>query len=336
MFSKGQKRHTLNGIWFVSLFAFASCYIGEIPIFKQIGFSVLTIAIILGVIYGNSLYKGIPSEWLPGIKFSQQYILRLGIILYGFRITFQEIIKVGKAGFIVDTIIIFTTFLIGTFIGYKILKLDKDTAMLTAAGSSICGAAAVLATESVLESESYKAAVAVATVVIFGTISMFLYPFLYKFTGMNPESFGIYIGSTVHEVAQVVAAGKSVSDIAMDTAVIVKLTRVMLLAPFLFILGLFIKRKSNKNMKNHIVIPWFALFFIGVAGFNSLHFLPKNIINGINKVDTFLLAMAMAALGMETNLNKIKGVGIKPLIEAFILFVYLVIGGYYLNRFFSI
>ena len=330
MFSKGQKSHTLNGIWFVSLFAFASCYIGEFPFFTHIGFSVLTIAIILGVIYGNSLYKGIPQEWLPGIKFSQQYILRLGIILYGFRITFQEIVNVGKTGIIIDLIIILTTFIIGTFVGYKILKLDKDTAMLTAAGSSICGAAAVLATESVLESESYKAAVAVATVVIFGTISMFLYPFLYKISGMTAQNFGIYIGSTVHEVAQVVAAGKSVSDIAMDTAVIVKLTRVMLLAPFLFILGLFM----NKNKKNHVIIPWFALIFIGVAGFNSFHFLSENIVKAINKFDTFLLAMAMAALGMETNLNKIKGVGIKPLIEAFIIFIYLVVGGYYLNKFF--
>lgn len=142
-----------------------------------------------------------------------------------------------------------TTYLFGYYLGTRVFKLDKDLCMLTAIGSSICGAAAVLGTDAVLKAKSHKVSLAVATVVLFGTISMFLYPFLAKLGLLSPEYFGMYIGSTVHEVAQVVAAGSAVSPVTMDTAVIVKLTRVMMLVPYLFLLGLYLAKNQEQSVK---------------------------------------------------------------------------------------
>jgi uncharacterized integral membrane protein (TIGR00698 family) len=263
-------------------------------------------------------------------------VLRIAIVLLGFRITYQQIYHVGPAGFIADAVMLTTTFLLAVWLGKKIFKLDSDTSILVGSGSSICGASAVLATEGVLASESYKAALAVATVTIFGTISMFVYPILYKagyFPGLDDKLFGIYVGSTVHEVAQVVAAGFSVSPLAGEDATIVKLTRVMMLAPLLIILSFYLAKKSDSGKMDlkSIPIPWFVFVFIGVSGLNSLDMLSTGIVNAINEFDTFLLALAMAALGIETNMNKIKNAGLKPIYLATLLFVWLLVGGYFVT-----
>ena len=151
--------------------------------------------------------------------------------------------------------------------------------------------------------------------------------------GFDAKEYGIYVGATVHEVAQVVVAANAISPEAGDTGVIVKMTRVMMLAPFLLVIALFVTGKSNGGEKTKIMIPWFAVYFLLVVGFNSLQLVPQNIISVINELDTFLLAMAMAALGIETNFNKIKGVGMKPIYLALILFVWLVVVGYALIKF---
>jgi len=291
------------------------------------------VGIILGMVYGNTLRGSFPKTWDPGVAFSAKKILRLAIILYGFRITFQEIGDVGATGLMVAVVMLTSTFFLGTWFGTKILKLDRDTSILTAAGSSICGAAAVLATEPVLKAEPQKSATAVSTVVLFGTISMFLYPMLYGLGvyDMVPAEYGVYVGGSVHEVAQVVAAGGAIPG-APDNAVIVKMTRVMLLAPTLILLGLYVSRTESKNAGKgsavKLVIPWFAVGFIAVAGFNSLDLLPESVVRWIILIDTFLLTMAMTALGMETNLKKMKEVGLKPFYVALVMFFWLVIGGF--------
>ncbi|MDE5922674.1 MAG: putative sulfate exporter family transporter, partial [Muribaculum sp.] len=165
----------LHGILLIAVFACAAFYIGEAQILKDISFSPMIIGIILGMLYANSLRNHLPETWVPGIQFCSKKVLRLGIILYGFRLTFQDIVNVGVAGIVVDVIIVVVTILGGIWIG-RMLKMDRDTALLTSVGSGICGAAAVLGAESTIRTQAYKTAVAVATVVIFGTISMFLYP----------------------------------------------------------------------------------------------------------------------------------------------------------------
>ncbi len=342
-FSKKNRPHTIHGLLFVALFAASATYISEFFFFQNLGISPLIIGIVLGMIYANTLRGHLPKEWGEGIVFSTKTLLRIAIVFYGFRLTFQSIAQVGLAGIIVSSLIVTLTFIIGYFFGTKILKLDKETTILTSTGSSICGAAAVLATEPVLKSSAYKSAIAVSTVVLFGTISMFLYPYLYK-TGvldLATDSMGIYIGGTLHEVAHVVAAGNAVGEDAAKIAVIVKMIRVMMIAPFLIILGIWLtkmnrSRNADKSWrKTKLNIPWFALGFIAIAGFNSLNLLSLKVVTVINNLDTFALTMAMTALGMETGIDKFKGVGLKPIYLAFILFIWLIFGGYYITKFAS-
>jgi uncharacterized integral membrane protein (TIGR00698 family) len=183
------------------------------------------------MVVGNTVYPKIWQSCDGGVIFAKQHLLRLGIILYGFRLTFAQIADVGVSGILIDVLTLSSTFL-SPVPRQKVFGLDKHTSWLIGAGSSICGAAAVLATEPVVKAEASKVTVAVATVVIFGTIAIFLYPAMYPLLAhwFTPEAYGIYMGSTMHEVAQVVAAGHAVSPDAENAAVIAKMLRVMMLA----------------------------------------------------------------------------------------------------------
>lgn len=329
----------LHGVLLIALFSCAAFYIGGADFFKQLSFSPMIIGIILGMLYANSLRNHLPETWVPGIQFCSKKLLRLGIILYGFRLTFQDVVAVGAAGIVIDCIVVAVTIIGGVYIG-KALKMDSDIALLTSVGSGICGAAAVLGAESTIRTQAYKTAVAVATVVIFGTISMFLYPIAYRtgMLGLTPEQMGIFSGSTQHEVAHAVGAGNAMGDDIAKVAIIVKMIRVMLLVPVLFILGYWValkaaKKGGAKGEKGKIAVPWFALGFLAVIGFNSFNLLPAPVVDVINYIDTFLLTMAMVALGAETSIDKFKKAGAKPFVLAFILDLWLIGGGWLMAKY---
>lgn len=339
-FSKVNRPHSINGIIFTSLFAAFSFYIANLNWVSQKGFSPLVVAIVLGMIYGSTFRPYLPTEWNLGIQFISKRILRLAIVLYGFRLTFQEVIQVGVPGLFLDVLIVGLTLFVGAWVGRKIFKLDKQTALLISSGAAICGAAAVLATEGVLKNEAHKTSIAVLSVVLFGTIAMFLYPFLQHLNlfGLSNTHYAIYAGATIHEVAQVLIAGTNISPETGHLAVVVKMTRVILLAPTLFILNWQLARSSSTTKDSAVVafgkmpIPWFAVLFIVVIAFNSLHAMPSIFVSSINALDTFLLTLAMAALGMDTNLRKIGNLGLKPLYFSFCLFLWLLFGGYGLAK----
>ena len=347
-FSPQNRKGTLSGIVFVAIFSAAATYIADLNSIKALGLSPLVIGIVLGIFYANTLHNNTPKAWQSGITFSAKKILRFAIVFYGFRITFQEIAAVGMEGFLVSLIMLTSTLILGSWAGYKLFGMEKDTSILTASGAAVCGAAAVLATEPVLKSEEYKAAIAVSMVVLFGTVSMFLYPVLYTtifeqatgFLHMTGREFGIYVGGTIHEVAQVVAVPASIPNASKemaDAAVIVKMTRVIMIAPMLIVLGLYLSYVAKKEGgetggKMKLVIPWFAVYFIMVAGFNSLHLVPQNIVDIINEIDTFLLTMAMTALGMGTIFAKFKGLGLAPVYTAAAMFGWLVVGGFVVTK----
>ena len=342
---KGNNANMVNGVVFVVVIAMVATYLAGLDFFKQFAISPLIIGIVTGISCGNILSQELLKAGHAGIVFSTKTLLRAGIVFYGFRLTFQHVVHVGLAGFLLSTIMVVSTFIFGYWFGTKVLKLDRALSILISAGSSICGAAAVLATEPVIKAEPYKTSIAVATVVVFGTIAMFIYPILYQqgFLGFDEKTMGVYIGATLHEVAHVVGAGASMSDNVAHTAIIVKMLRVMLLAPFLLILSIwsmrFIKQtytnkghiQDNHDMKGAVTIPWFALGFIGVVGFNSLNMLSTSVVHHINQLDNFALTMAMTALGIETRLNKFNGIGFKPIYLASVLFLYLMTAGYLLS-----
>ncbi|SMR69467.1 MULTISPECIES: YeiH family protein [Stenotrophomonas] len=325
----------LPGLLLVGLVAAASLYLAELPWLQAHGLSALTVAIVAGIVVGNTFYPRLAPASTAGVGFSKHWLLRAGIVLYGLRLTFQDIGHVGIAGVLMDVLVVASTFGLACWLGVRVFKMEREAAMLIGAGSAICGAAAVMAAEPVVRGRAAQVTVAVSTVVVFGTVAMFLYPALYAllqshgWLAMDAQQYGLFTGATVHEVAQVVAAGRAVSEPAADTAVITKMVRVMLLAPFLIALSLWLARggKAADGGKARIVVPWFAFGFVAVAGLNSLHLLPAGPQAGLVQLDTVLLAMAMAALGLTTHVSALRQAGLKPLLLALILFGWLLFGG---------
>lgn len=293
--------------------------------------SALTLAIVLGMGLGNAAPKGL-LDWIhPGLRFSQQKLLRAGIVLYGVRLTLGDLARLGPRAMVFDVMVISVVLMAGYWVGTRVFGLDRDTALLVSAGSGICGAAAVLATDRVIESESHKASVAVATVVAFGTIAMFLYPALYPLTGFSERQFGVYTGATVHEVAQVLAAGRAVSQAASDTAVITKMLRVLLLAPALLIISR-LRGSGGSSATGRIHFPWFVFWFGAVIAVQSMVKLPSTLRGNLIDLDTVLLSAAMFALGVSTRWQQLKQAGTRPLLLAAVIFAGLVTGGWAVTR----
>ncbi|WP_013588169.1 YeiH family protein [Paraburkholderia phenoliruptrix] len=337
-------RGQLNGILFVALFAAAVTRIAEMPAIAGLGLSPLIVGIVAGAIYGNALRDGMPASWAAGVNFSARKLLRIAVAFFGLRVSLQEIAQVGLPGLAESVLIVVSTLVIGTWAGMKIMKLDRDTALLTAAGSAICGAAAVLAFESTLQSKPHKSAMAVGSVVLFGTLSMFLYPVLFNAGWLHLDTVGagLFFGGTIHEVAQVVGAASNVSPEATHIATIVKMTRVMLLVPVLLVAGLWVNRAARRDASTaglqagasghpqhagKLAIPWFALGFLAFVVINSLHVLPQAATTTLNTLDTFALTMAMTALGIETRVSQIRQAGPRALTTGLILYAWLIAGG---------
>ncbi|KAA6205839.1 MAG: YeiH family protein [Candidatus Tokpelaia sp.] len=332
------------GIVFTAVLACISFFLAQMPFFAKAGFGSLTLAIIIGMLVGNTFFARLALSTGRGVDFAKNRFLRLGIILYGFGITLQEIGAVGGRGIIIDIIMVSAVFFFGLLLGPKLFGLDKESSILISTGSAICGVAAIMAVEPVLKTPPPKVSLAVAATVVFGTISLFLYPLLYPYLGFDSRQFGIYIGSTVHEVAQVAAAGKAVSEETAANAIIVKMIRVMLLVPFLLLLSAWQARwrarktakagltaGANEGNRGKILIPWFALFFVLASVIASLHIMPAALLRFLQITGTLLLTMAMAALGLRTHYSSIRQAGTRPLALAFALFLFLLIGGGFIN-----
>ena len=343
------------GLLLSAALAAVAIRLGALGWLQAHGMSALTVAIVLGIVLGNTIYPSIATRSAPGVMFSKATLLRAGVILYGLRLTLHDIGQVGVTGVLIDGLLLGSTFALACFLGTRVFGLDRHTSMLIGAGNAICGAAAVMATEPLLRAKAEKVTVAISTVVVFGTIAIFVYPALYELNQhwllmpAGTQTFGIYAGSTIHEVAQVFAAGRSISADTANTAVITKMVRVMMLAPFLILLSGWLARDEAQEHAaasaaagtaaqgatatpgRKLTIPWFAFAFIGMVIFNSLALLPHAAVATAIDVDTFLLAMAMGALGLTTHLSAIRRAGMKPLLLGGVLFVWLVGGGALIN-----
>jgi uncharacterized integral membrane protein (TIGR00698 family) len=199
----------------------------------------------------------------------------------------------------------------------RLAQASQTLAELIAAGTSVCGASAVIATNTVTEGSDEDVAYAVACVTVFGTLSMFLYPVLGTLIHLDMHHYGLWAGSSIHEIAQVVAAAFQHGKEAGDFGTIAKLSRVMLLAPLVMTLGIIAVRRgagaSGAKADRKTPMPWFVLGFIAMIGVNSLGVIPADATHAVTPVTTFLLTMALAAMGLETDIRKLKAKGVRPL-----------------------
>lgn len=248
----------------------------------------------------------------PGIEFTSKSILRAGVALLGLRIAFSDIASLGQTLVLEIVALVFLVIAFG-MLGAKLAGRDWHYGALTGGAVAICGASAALAISAVLpkskisEQDTLLTVIAVTTL---STLAMVLYPVLFGWLGLNDTQTGFLIGATIHDVAQVVGAGYSVSETSGDTATVVKLLRVALLPLVLIALALALKKTEGATIR----LPWFLAVFIGLMVFGNFVALPEWLLNFANDLSRAFLIMAVAALGMKTSLSELRAVGSAKLI----------------------
>jgi len=279
----------------------------------------MILSIFIGILFHNVIRT--PAVAKAGVAFSLRRILRLAIILLGLQLTAQQVGGVGGAGIAVIVATLVSTFLFTTWVG-RLLGVDAKLTQLIAAGTSICGASAVIATNTVTDGSDEDVAYAVACVTVFGSIAMFSYPLLVGALHLDAHAYGLWAGSSIHEIAQVVAAAYQDGTRAGDFGTIAKLTRVMMLAPVVLSLGLLLRIRGGKSSAK-VPAPWFVVGFIALIVLNSLITIPTEIKAPVGMVTTFGLSMALAAMGLETDIRKLRAEGLRPLLLGLIAFLFI-------------
>lgn len=330
----------LYGILFLAFFSLLSLFISATltPFLSPL---------IIGILLGAALSPFYPKlnqhyDIQAGITFGAKKLLRLGIILYGSYITLGEIATLGLNGFLISLFIVAGVFIAAIFIG-KMLKLDNEISLLVGIGSAVCGAAAILALESTLKTHPSKSSVALGFIVIFGLIGMILLPAIYyaNILPLNDYQWGIFIGASLHEVANVVGAA-AISPESQNVAIIVKMTRVVLLVPLLLIISYIIFKLNQKRVQddtnipngdthakqNALYIPYFAFGFLGVIVLNSFIDFPPVVVESTQFASKICLVFAMVALGLQIDWQKFISFGAKTFALALILFIILMFGTY--------
>ncbi|WP_404384851.1 YeiH family protein [Caenispirillum salinarum] len=301
-------RAALPGLALAAVIAAVAMAVRALPGMATV--SPLILAIVIGIGLRNIF--GLPAVLVPGIKASLKRVLRAGIVLLGLQLTLGQVIAVGGPGLLVVVATLAATFVFTLWLG-RVLGVDRPLTELMATGTSVCGASAVIAANTVSEGSDEDVAYAVAAVTVFGSIAMLTYPWLAEVLGLKPLVYGLWTGATVHEVAQVVAAGFQGGTEAGELSTIVKLSRVVLLAPVVIVLGLMAARRHGASKRGKAPAPWFVAGFLLMIGINSADLLPVQARAPLVAATPFLLAMGMAAMGLETDVRRLAAKGLRPL-----------------------
>ena len=274
-------------------------------------------AIFLGMLFANT--SGVPAAAGPGMGLCGKKLLRAAVALLGLQVTLDHVAGAGAAGIAGAAVALTTTFLFTLWLG-RLMGVSRALTWLLAGGVSICGASAAAAVGSATRAREEEVAYAIACVTVFGTAAMFLYPLLMDVLGLGPSAYGQWIGFSVHEVAQVVAAGFQRGEVEGQAAVVAKLTRVMMLAPVVMCVAIAASRALRKETGERLSVarsfPVFVLAFIALAVANTLELVPAPVHAAGVAATPVLLTAALAALGLATRFEHVMQHGLRPLILA--------------------
>ncbi len=296
--------------------------------------STVLIAILLGIIMGNA-FTPRPGMMI-GLDFTQQYILKLGIIFLGIRLSFSDLIKFGS---IAIPLVIFC--ILGVIILIKLLikkvPISSKMSYLIAIGTSVCGATAIVATAPVIKAKKTEVAYAIANITLFGVIAMLIYPYFAEwYFDNNSLETGLFLGTSIHETSQVAAAGliydqQFNNPETLDVATVTKLIRNTFLVVLIPLFAFLYNRGEIKDRKYSIIniFPYFVIGFIGMiivrnlgdqvfTTENEYFIIWSNFIDYLKVLATVFLTMAMAAVGISINLGELKSMGYKPFIVGLI------------------
>ncbi|WP_245438163.1 MULTISPECIES: YeiH family protein [unclassified Mesorhizobium] len=286
-------------------------------------FSPMILAVVAGMVYSNVL--GTPAHAKAGIAFSQKRLLRFAIVLLGFQLTLGQVVSIGAGGVGIVAATLGATFLFTVTLG-RLIGVDAKLAQLIAAGTSICGASAIVATNIVTDARDEDVTYAVASITLFGTVAMLAFPLLAPALGLDQHAFGLWAGASIHEVAQVIGAGFQNGTQSGEIATVAKLTRVAMLAPTVIALGLMARRGSRDQSAARPPMPWFVAAFVAVVALNSLVTVPAEVKSAMALATTIMLTMGLAAMGLQADISQLRSRGLRPLALAFCAFLF--IGGF--------
>ncbi len=279
--------------------------------------SPLMLAILLGMSVRNLL--GRPEAARAGIALCLRTPLRTGIVLLGLQVTLAEILGIGVGGLAILGFALFGTFFFTLWLGER-LGVRAGLTTLIATGTGVCGASAIVAANTVVRDNEEAVAYALATVTLFGTIAMFAYPVLGGILPLNDRGYGLWTGASVHEVAQVVAAGFARGETTGEFATVAKLARVLLLAPLVIGMGLWVQRQlaraadpQEAAVRGRVPMPWFVFGFLGMVLLAGTGWVPPEARQTSTLLAQSLLALALAAVGLETDVRKLIAQGWQPL-----------------------
>jgi uncharacterized integral membrane protein (TIGR00698 family) len=266
---------------------------------------------ILGATFGR-----IEEAFKPGLRFSAKKVLRAGIVLLGFRLSLSELGKLGPRALVAVIAVVIATFF-GTQWLARRLGLTRSLGLLMATGYSICGASAIAAVEPFADASEEEVAYSIALVTLCGTLAIFLLPGLGTLLGLSAGEFGAWVGASVHDVGQVVAAASTHGEVSLKVATLVKLTRVAMLAPLLAGVAVSARRRQGEaalaGVKRPPLLPLFIVLFLAASAITSTGVLSSRLLADIKNAETILLGMGLVGLGSNVDLRKLRAVGGRPL-----------------------
>jgi len=314
----------LPGLAVAALLAWAAMSLADFPPLKQnLHLNALLLVILLGMLVRSFL--PLPAATQPGIRVAQRPVLRWAVAGLGFRLSLPELWKIGAPALGVVLASTFAALAFGWWIAGR-LGLGRRLGLLLGVGGAICGASAVVAADSVVQAEEKDAAMALGIITLFGTLGIVLYPLVGRGLGMSQFLFGVWDGASLHEMAQVVAAGFAIGDEAARVATVVKLARICLLAPVVFFLAWDARRRTGAGASpapgaatvatpapRVAPVPWFLVLFVAFAAVNSLAWIPAKTLERIQTADLWLLCVGMAGVGLQTGFGDLRSAGLRPI-----------------------
>jgi len=310
----GSTFHLIPGLLLTAMLAGLGTMLHTLPIIGV--FSPLILSILLGAVFHNVI--GTPQRAIAGIAVSLRRILRLGIVLLGAQFTASQVADIGVSGIVIIAASLMATVIFTKAMG-RWLLVDTKLTELIAAGTAICGASAIIATNTITRARDEDVAYAVACITIFGSAAMVLYPLAGAALALSAHDYGLWSGASIHEIAQVMAAAFQRGPEAGEFATVAKLTRVMMLAPTILVLGWRIMQRTQgpgpgEPRRNAPPVPWFIVAFLALAGINSVITIGPSYQRPIAAAASFLIAMALAAMGLGTDFRKLIATGPRPML----------------------
>jgi uncharacterized integral membrane protein (TIGR00698 family) len=315
-------RSLLPGLLLTIALATLGFWLADLPWVKNtLHVSALLLVILLGMAWKSLLPE--PAAVIPGIRMAQRPILRWAVAGLGFRLSVGELWKIGGPALIVVAVSTFAALWFGWWVSRR-LGVGEKLGLLLGVGGAICGASAVVAADTVVQGERRDSALAMGVITLLGTVGILLYPLLGRALHIPEFVYGVWDGASLHEMAQVVAAGFGVSEEAARVATVVKLARICLLAPVVLYLGWSLRHHHKETGKAHVApVPWFLVLFVVFAAINSTSFIPAHWLDLIRRADLWLLCVGMAGVGLQTGFSDLRDAGMRPVAAGALQWIFL-------------